>query len=269
MGFSVLMSVYKKEKPEYLQEAMESVFNQSLVPDEVVLMEDGPLTEGLEQAISELKKKHPQIVTYSFEENVQLGRALAKGVELCSHELIARMDTDDIAVYDRFRHEYDYMTAHPTVAVCGGWMQEFNDEGTYSRRKQMPQSNEEIRRYGKYRNPVNHMTVMFRKQAVLTAGNYRHMPLLEDYDLWSRMLVRGMEFYNLPEVLVRMRNNNSVYERRGGMAYFRQYAAFRWEQKKMGWLCGREYLMALILTMGVTLQPNFVRKIIYRRMLRR
>ena len=128
MGFSVLMSVYKKEKPEYLQEAMESVFNQSLVPDEVVLMEDGPLTEGLEQAISELKKKHPQIVTYSFEENVQLGRALAKGVELCSHELIARMDTDDIAVYDRFRHEYDYMTAHPTVAVCGGWMQEFNDD---------------------------------------------------------------------------------------------------------------------------------------------
>ena len=161
------------------------------------------------------------------------------------------------------------MTAHPTVAVCGGWMQEFNDEGTYSRRKQMPQSNEEIRRYGKYRNPVNHMTVMFRKQAVLAAGNYRHMPLLEDYDLWSRMLVRGMEFYNLPEVLVHMRNNNSVYERRGGKDYFRQYASFRREQKKMGWLCGREYLTALLLTMGVTLQPNFVRKIIYRRMLRR
>ena len=178
MGFSVLMSVYKKEQAGYLSEAMESVFNQSLVPDEVVLMEDGPLTDELEQTISELKKRHPQIVTFSFAENVQLGRALAKGVELCSHELIARMDTDDIAVYDRFRHQHDYMTAHPTVAVCGGWMQEFNDEGTYSRRKQMPQSNEEIRRYGKYRNPVNHMTVMFRRQAVLTAGNYRHMPMI-------------------------------------------------------------------------------------------
>mgnify|MGYP000724291085 FL=1 len=140
MGFSVLMSVYKKEQAGYLSEAMESVFNQSLVPDEVVLMEDGPLTDELEQTISELKKRHPQIVTYSFAENVQLGRALAKGVELCSHELIARMDTDDIAVYNRFQHQYDYMTAHPTVAVCGGWMQEFNDEGTYSRRKQMPQS---------------------------------------------------------------------------------------------------------------------------------
>ena len=107
MGFSVLMSVYKKEQAGYLSEAMESVFNQSLVPDEVVLMEDGPLTDELEQTISELKKRHPQIVTFSFAENVQLGRALAKGVELCSHELIARMDTDDIAVYDRFRHQHD------------------------------------------------------------------------------------------------------------------------------------------------------------------
>ena len=218
MGFSVLMSVYKKEQAGYLSEAMESVFNQSLVPDEVVLMEDGPLTDELEQTISELKKRHPQIVTYSFAENVQLGRALAKGVELCSHELIARMDTDDIAVYNRFQHQYDYMMAHPAVAVCGGWMQEFNDEGTYSRRKQMPQSNEEIRRYGKYRNPVNHMTIMFRRQAVLTAGNYRHMPLLEDYDLWSRMLVRGMEFYNLPEVLVHMLLSGGSRKKWGGFA---------------------------------------------------
>ena len=269
MGFSVLMSVYKKEQAGYLSEAMESVFNQSLVPDEVVLMEDGPLTEGLEQAISELKKKHPQIVTYSFEENVQLGRALAKGVELCSHELIARMDTDDIAVYDRFRHEYDYMTAHPTVAVCGGWMQEFNDEGTYSRRKQMPQSNEEIRRYGKYRNPVNHMTVMFRKQDVLNAGNYRHFPYLEDYDLWSRMLAKGCAFYNLPEILVKARTSEALYERRGGAAYFRQYRQLRKEQHTLGLTSGKEYATGCILSFGVTMQPSFLRKLTYQKVLRK
>lgn len=268
MGFSVLMSVYKKEKAEYLMEAMESVFAQSLLPDEVILIEDGMLTEELEQTILLLKERHPEIVTFQFQENVQLGRALAKGVELCSHELIARMDTDDIAMPKRFCHQYHYMMQHPDVAVCGGFMLEFNDEGSYSRQKRMPQYNEEIRRYGKYRNPVNHMTVMFRKQEVLRAGNYRHIPFLEDYDLWTRMMVLEMKFYNLPEVLVKMRNNDNIYERRGGWKYFCRYEAFRKSQRQMRWLNRREYVMALLLTMGMTLQPVKVRKLIYQRVLR-
>ena len=133
----------------------------------------------------------------------------------------------------------------------------------------MPQHNDEIRKYGKYRNPVNHMTVMFRKSAVLRAGNYRHVPLLEDYDLWTRMMVQGMEFYNLPEVLVCMRNNDGVYDRRGGFRYFRRYAAFRKSQKQMHWLNGREYVVALILTMGMTLQPERMRKFVYQKILRK
>ena len=269
MAFSVLMSVYKKERPEYLREAVESVFAQSLVPDEVVLMEDGPLTEELYQMIGMLEKQYPTLKVCPLKENVQLGRALAEGVEMCTNELIARMDTDDLAMPDRFLHQYVYMEAQPSVMVCGGWMQEFNDAGTYHRQKQMPQHNDEIRKYGKYRNPVNHMTVMFRKSAVLRAGNYRHIPLLEDYDLWTRMMVQGMEFYNLPEVLVRMRNNDGVYGRRGGFGYFRRYAAFRKRQKQMHWLNGREYVVALILTMGMTLQPERMRKFVYQKILRK
>lgn len=269
MGFSVLMSVYAKEKPEYLKQALESVVKQTLIPDEIVLIKDGILTQELEDVVLEFQKKYESLHTFQFETNVQLGRALAKGVELCRYELIARMDTDDIAVSDRFEKQYQYMLEHPEISALGGWMEEFNDEETYSRMKKMPEYDEEIRKYAKYRNPLNHMTVMFRREAVLQAGNYRHFPLLEDYDLWSRMLMQQGEFYNIPTVLVRMRNNDNVYKRRGGFSYFSQYVKLRKQQRKIGLTSRLEYVMANILTLGMTLQPAFLRKFIYQKILRK
>lgn len=268
MGFSVLMSVYAKEKEEYLIEALESVFSQTLIPNEVILVEDGPLPSKLKRAINIYQKKYMQLVTFQFEEHVQLGRALAKGIELCSYDLIARMDTDDIAVPERFERQYTYMKEHPKVSVCGGWMEEFNDKGDYLKIKRMPEHDQEIRKYSKYRNPLNHMTVMMRRQKVLSAGNYRHFPYLEDYDLWNRMLMDAGQFHNIPEVLVKMRNNDDIYERRGGMAYFKQYARLRKEQRKMGLLNRREYGVSYFLTMIMTLQPAVLRKSCYRYFLR-
>ena len=247
MPFSVLMSVYKKEQPAYLDAALKSVFSQTLMPDEVVLIEDGPLTEELERVIVEYGRQYAALRTYRFAENVQLGRALEKGVELCSNELVARMDTDDIAVSDRFEKQYRYMQEHSEIAACGGWLEE----------------------YGTYRNPLNHMTVMFRRSEVLSAGNYEHFPLLEDYYLWSRMLAAGGTFYNFPCVLVRMRTNDGVYGRRGGADYFRQYCSLRKKQRELGLLKPREYVTALALTAGMTLQPAWIRKIMYRRVLRK
>lgn len=269
MGYSVLMSVYQKEKPEYLAQALSSVVKQTRVPEEIVLMEDGPLTAELESVIESYRKEYPQLVTFRFTENVQLGRALAKGVELCSNELIARMDTDDIAVEDRFEQQCRYMEEHPEVAACGGWLEEFNDAGTYSKVKRMPEEGSALLHYAKYRNPLNHMTVMFRRSKVLEAGNYMHFPLLEDYALWNRMLAGGGQFYNLPRVLVRMRTNDGVYDRRGGRKYFVQYKKLRREQKELGLLNMLEYWFALVLTAGMTLQPTFVRKLMYRRVLRK
>lgn len=268
MGFSVLMSVYQKEKAQYLNRAVESVFEQTLLPDEVVLIEDGPLTEELENVIADLKKKYPNLVTFRFEKNVKLGRALAKGVMLCKNELIARMDTDDIAVKERFELQYCYMTKHKETAVCGGWLQEFNDEGTHVKVKKMPKTNEQIKNYAKYRNPLNHMTVMFRRSAVLAAGNYEHFPLLEDYELWNRMIAAGNQMYNLPQTLVLMRTNDSMYERRGGFAYFRQYEKLRRKQKQLGLLNWAEYAKAAFLTAAVTLLPSFLRKWLYHKFLR-
>ena len=125
MGFSVLMSVYRNEKEEYLQTAIESVFSQTLVPDELVLIQDGPLTEALNSTIERLKQKYPQIITFQFTENVKLGRALAKGVELCSNELIARMDTDDIAKPNRCEKQVEMFEKKPELAIVGSAVDEF------------------------------------------------------------------------------------------------------------------------------------------------
>lgn len=269
MGISVLLSVYKKENPKYFAQALESVMHQTLQPDEIVIIKDGPLTDELEQVIDEAKETFANIVTFQFEENVQLGRALEKGVQLCKNELIARMDTDDIACPERLQVQFKYMRQHPEVAVCGGWLEEFNDEGTHKKIKEMPIEKDAIRKYARYRNPLNHMTVMFRKSEIIKAGNYKHFPLLEDYYLWCRVIANGGVVSNLPRVLVNMRTNEGIYGRRGGWKYFKQYIQLRKEQRKMGLLSVSEYIVAIVLTMGMTLQPSFLRKMVYQKVLRK
>ena len=270
MGFSVLMSVYQKEKPEYLREALQSVIHQSMVPQEIVLMQDGRLTDGLYQVIDETKREYPGLKTFEIAENGGLGRALAKGVGLCENELIARMDTDDIAVPDRFACQYGYMMEHPQVAVTGGFMEEFDEQdASCCRLKTMPEQMPEIRKYARYRNPLNHMTVMFRKEKILKAGNYRHFPYLEDYDLWSRMLARGEQFYNIQQVFVRARTSRELYARRGGGSYCRQYLKLRKQQYEEGLLGFGEYQIARILTVGMTVQPSRLRKEVYQKILRK
>ena len=269
MKYSVLMSVYKKENPEYLREAFESILSQTLMPDEIVLIEDGPLTDELRAVILDIKNKYKNLRIGRFEQNVQLGRALAKGVELCSYDLIARMDTDDIAEKNRFQIQHEYMMAHPEVDVCGGYIQEFRDENrTDCRIKEMPISAKEILRYSRYRNPMNHMTVMFRKQAVLDAGNYRHFPYLEDYDLWLRMLARNKQLTNLKQVLVKARVSDGMYARRGGVSYCRQYLRLRKQQRDLNLLSRKEYFIASVLTIGITLIPVDLRKKAYQKILR-
>lgn len=285
MGISVLMSVYKKENPEYFKAALESIINQNMQPDEIVVIKDGPLTEELEQVLEWLQvqvsdraergecintsRKSMVIRTYQFEENVQLGRALRKGVELCEHELVARMDTDDIACPDRLQKQYDYMMTHPRVAALGGYIEEFCDDNSFSNVKTMPVGLAELRSYARFRNPLNHMTVMLRRDAVLDAGNYRHYPFLEDYDLWGRVLAYGYQLDNLPEVLVRARVGNELYGRRGGFDYCKRYLGLRREQHKLGITNFMEWMVACAITIAVTIIPSGARKQVYQKVLRK
>lgn len=267
MGISVLMSVYKKEDPRYFKVAIESMINQTLKPDEIVLIKDGPLTTELEEVIEQTSGI--TLRTYQFEENVQLGRALKKGVELCEHEFIARMDTDDIAYPDRLEKQYDYMMKHADVVAVGGYMEEFCDESNFTHIKTMPTDFESLKHYAKFRNPLNHMTVMFRKKDILEVGSYRHYLFLEDYDLWSRVLASGKQIANLPEVLAKARVGNELYGRRGGLEYCKRYLKLRKEQKCLGLTNWFEYVIACAITIAMTVLPSGVRKQVYQKLLRK
>ena len=256
---SVLMSVYKKENPAFLKTSLDSIYAQTLKADEIVLIEDGKIPEALEAVISQ----YPKIHIVRLEKNVQLGRALEAGLKVCQHELVARMETDDIMMPDRLEKQYRFMTDHPEVASCGSDIAEFMEEDTMLREKHMPTSPEELYRYGKKRNPLNHMTVMFRKSAIEAVGGYRHFPGLEDYDLWSRLLANGYQIANIPEVLVKARIGDRFASRRGGWSYFKRYLQLRKEQHRIGYLDTKEYIVACVLTFGMTVMPDKLREKAY------
>lgn len=256
---SVLMSVYKKENPAFLKRALESIYAQTLKADEIVLVQDGEIPPALEEVIS----RYPDLHVVKLEKNLQLGRALEAGLKVCQHELVARMDTDDIMMPDRLEKQYRFMIEHPEIVACGGDIAEFTEEDTILREKNMPSSPQELYRYGKKRNPLNHMTVMFRKSAIKAVGGYRHFPGLEDYDLWSRLLANGYQIANIPEVLVKARIGDRFASRRGGWTYFKRYLLLRKEQHQIGYLNIKEYIVACVLTFGMTVMPEKLREKAY------
>lgn len=221
-NFSVLMSVYYKEKPEFLDLSLKSILiEQTVVPTEIVMIKDGKLTNELEKVIKKYTKKFPDIIkTYAFEENRGLGQALQTGLEYCKYDIVMRMDTDDICVPNRFELQLEYMKKNKDVSAVGGYIGEFVDEPTEKLRlKTMPLKYENVKKYSKFRNPINHMTVCFRKSDVLEVGNYQPLYYLEDHYLWSRLLVAGKKIENIPEILVYARIGNGFNARRGNKNY--------------------------------------------------
>jgi hypothetical protein len=169
----------------------------------------------------------------------------------------------------RLEKQVAYMDAHAEVSVSGGAIREFNDEGTTDRVKQMPKSQEEILIYVKIRNPLNHMTVIFRKNAVLEAGNYQHFPYLEDYSLWSRMLSAGYQIRNLDDVLVKARTSMNLVKRRSGWAYYQNFKKLRKLQHELKLTNHFEYVKALVGTFIVLMQPGWVKELAYKKVLRK
>jgi len=196
-----------------------------------------------------------------------LGNALHKGVELCSNDIIARMDTDDIAIENRFEIQYKYLNEHPEVSVVGSFIEEFAG-GEKLGVKEVPIRHEDIFQYSKTRNPINHMTVMFRKSHVVDSGNYKHFPYLEDYYLWCRMMEKGYTFHNIPIVLVKARTGKEMCRRRGGYTYFLAHKKLKGIQYKLKLINYFEYCKAVTGCFIFTMAPNFAREILYRNVLR-
>ena len=270
MNFSVLMSVYYKEKPEFLKEAIDSILNQTLKPTEIVIVFDGKLTDELYRLLDEYKKWDPELFNYvQLEKNMGLGKALEIGITKCSYDLIARMDTDDICHKERFERQINFMKNNPDVKVLGSWIAEFEDnpEKIESIRK-VPASYEEIKEYAKTRCPLNHMTVVYWKDAVLEAGSYQTLMWNEDYFLWGRMLNKGLKIMNIPEILVYARAGADMFNRRGGLKYFGKEVELQREFLKMNFIDKTTFIKNIIIRGTVRVLPNSLRGVVYKNLLR-
>lgn len=223
MQFSVAISVYKNDSPEFFDRALESItIKQSILPTEIVLVVDGPVPDTINTVINKYSTLFPKMLNViRLQQNGGLGNALKLAVENAKTELIARMDSDDVSVENRFEEQLSYFSDHPEIDIVGGDIAEFiGDERNIVGKRTVPITNEAIRDYMKTRCAMNHVTVMYKKEAVQAAGGYLDWFWNEDYYLWIRMWLNGAVFANTGTVLVNVRVGKEMYQRRGGKKYF-------------------------------------------------
>lgn len=266
--FSVLMSVYHKERPTFLCAALDSIFSQTILPSEVVLVEDGPLTPELDSIIEGYVVKYPILKIVPLKVNQGLGNALNEGIKFCSYDLVARMDTDDICKPNRFEQQLKIFAAHPEFDICGSWIDEFIDNvHQIENQRRLPEYHEDIYQYAKGRCPVNHPTVMYRKSKVLAVGGYQGFP--EDSNLWVKMLMSGCKFYNIQESLLWFRVTHDLYKRRGGWKYAKMDIQSQWQFYRYGFISIPIFIKNVLIRTSVRLMPNQIRSFIYKKLLRK
>ena len=272
MNFSVLISVYRKEKPEYFDECLKSVFASSILPSEVVIVKDGELTEELEEVLNRYVEQTGLLKIVALEENCGLGIALNEGLKHCDNELVARMDTDDICEKNRFEIQLRAFENNQDVSLVGGNITEFIDtpENIVSVRK-VPGDFETLKKYARKRNPVNHVTVMFRKSDIIEVGGYQKVKDVgyEDYDLWIRLICKNKKILNLDEIFVNVRVGTDMYKRRGDKKRLKTALFFRKKLWKMGYYNFFHYVIYSAETIVFCCIPTFVRKWMYKKFLRK
>ncbi|MFQ6791908.1 MAG: glycosyltransferase [Thomasclavelia sp.] len=271
MDYSILMSVYYKENPEYLRQAIESMLNQTIKSNDFVIVCDGKLTDEHYEVLDFYESNLNNCIhRLQLDKNYGLGIALNKGLEVCRNELVARMDSDDIALPNRIEKQLKEFEKDTNLTLCGAYVEEFNDNpGDTKVIKKVPITNEEIRKYIKKRNPFNHMTVVFKKTDIKECGSYEHCYLNEDYYLWAKVIAKGHHAVNIPEILVNMRVGNGMYERRGGLKYAKADIILQLNMLRLkitSFLC---FFYNVSIRVIVRLVPNSIRKIIYLKYLRK
>lgn len=269
--YSVLMSVYIKEKPDYLKQAIESIQVQTFPTDDFVLVCDGPLNDKLDSVIEEKQQEMGDVLkVVRLAKNCGLGNALNEGIKHCKNKLVARMDSDDIAYSDRCEKQLTIFNTHPEVSICSGIVEEFNDDpNIVDARRVPPESNEEIIEFAKKRNPFNHPCVMYKKSAVEKVGSYQDFYLLEDYYLWLRMLMAGYKGYNIQEPLLHMRAGSGMYMRRAGWKYIKTQVKLFKFMKQQKFIKNGQYISSCMIRSASSLAPNWLRKFMFEKILRK
>lgn len=270
MNFSVLISIYYKEKPDYLDQALNSVyFDQTIKPSEIVLVEDGVLTSDLYSIINKWKSIiKEKLITVKIPSNVGLGKALNIGLEKCNFELIARMDTDDIADSKRFEKQLNLIKENKDISILGSYIQEFNTiPGDLNQIRKVPSNIIDINSIKKLRNPFNHVTIFFKKFAVKDVGGYKDMPGYEDYYLWLRLL-KKYNGLNMTENLVFVRIGNDMIGKRQGLRFVLNEINFQKTILNEKLISPLDFILNIFLRIFPRFLPKFLLKILYKTFLR-
>lgn len=260
------MSVYQNDDVENFRCAVESILSQTYSPSEIILVVDGPVPKEIESILKEYAM-NPLFKIMRLPENVGLGSALQKGCTEAQYPLIARMDSDDISDPTRFEKQIKHLQENPNCDVVGTFgVKFFNSlENVYDEKK-LPITDQEIKRTMQKRNPLNHMSIMMKKEALLKSGNYQNWYLAEDYYLWLRMCLSGATFHNIPENLVSIRVNNRTFAKRHGMKYFKSLKRlFKFMLTNKIISCWRYLKNILIRFVYHVLMPKWLKKLIYRK----
>lgn len=263
--FSVLMSIYHKEDPAYFERAMQSIWDdQKIKPNEIVLVEDGLLTNELYEIINLWKVKIGSIFQIKpLKKNMGLGYALNIGLKICQYDLIARMDTDDVSLPDRFKKQLSVFQQH-NIDICGSWINEFEDlEDVIEVVRKLPEYHQNIINFAKFRSPMNHVSIMFKKDVAINAGGYQEMMWLEDYYLFVRLIQSGAKFYNIQESLVNVLAGANQLERRRGLKYAISEFHLQKRMLKLGFLSRFEFFVNITTKFIFRMMPKKVFYFIY------
>jgi len=263
------MSLYDNESESNLKKALESIFTQTLLPSEIVMVFDGPIRQQLLDIVVFYQSKLANFRIVRLVQNSGLGIALSFGLNYCNYDYVARMDTDDICYSERFEKQMTALMKNSMLSVLGTSIQEFNiNSGDLKRYRQMPLDYVKIKKTAKYRNPLNHPTVIFKKADVVAVGSYQDMPLFEDYFLWIRLLNEGFVISNLDEPLLHFRVGNDMIGRRHGLNYLKKEFFFLKSIRNLGFINSSQFIISIILKLPVRLAPKKILELIYKIFLR-
>lgn len=271
MEYSVLMTVYEKDNPDYFKKALLSMVKQTKMPDEIVLVKDGPVPDEIQNVIDQIGIKYKNLINQiSLPVNKGLGWALNEGIKVCRNELIARMDSDDISLPMRCEKQVAEFENNPHLDIIGCPVIEFVGEPNNKvGKRNVPLTNEAIHKYARKRDPFNHPTVMYRKSKVEAVGCYGDLRKNQDTDLWIKMLSAGDVGMNLSEYLLRFRFDQDTYKKRKNWLNTKLLIQIRWRAFRIGFCSFFDFAEVAIMQMGIYLMPIKFQEFVYKRFLRR
>ncbi len=264
-NYSVLMTIYKDEKPSYFKASIESMLSQTIPTDDFVVVCDGELTDELNNIITEYKSKYNDLFNIiRLDKNYGVGYASAKGVVACKNDLIAKMDSDDISYPIRCEKELNEFEKNPELVLVGSFVREFSDNKSFIRK--VPVEYEQIVKFSRLRSPFNNPTIMFSKSAVIEVGNHSRLRRGEDYELFAKLIRAGKYVTNIPECLLDYRISENTYAKRNNYGELKQsYNVAR----KIGHISNSEYIFLCFVQFVFSKMPVKLRQFSYECMIRR